>query len=407
MEVDLDAIAHNVKKTRRLLKPATELIAVVKADAYGYGAVEVAKVALANGAGSVAVSSVDEGLELRQAGIRAPILIFTPSLPEQASDVVEHDLVQTVCNLELAQALARAAKTTRREKARPKVHVKIDTGMGRIGIYPEEAVGFIKRLLEMGLEVAGVYTHFAAAHRRNLRYTRAQFERFLMAANQLQAAQLRIPLLHVANSAALLDFPEMHLDAVRPGNLVYGQYPSEPARRRIELREAWKFKTRVIHVKEVPAGTRIGYGATYVTRRPTLVATLPIGYADGFNLEPVHGPVRPGDLPDLLRKGLKKIAESLCLPLDPGSIFIKGVKAELIGKVSMGMATIDVSALKKASGKISIGDEVELIVRQPAINRQIPRLYFKDGLPWRLRHKNIIQQIGGLPVMPIHPAVYI
>ncbi len=397
VEVDLDAIAHNLRMTRRLLSPATTLIAVVKADAYGYGAVEVARVALANGASMLAVSTVDEGLELRQAGILAPILIFTPALPEQAPDVIKYDLVQTVCDLKLAQALAQVARSAGRARKPPKVHAKVDTGMGRIGIRPEETVPFIRRLSEMGLAVEGVYTHFAAAHSHNSRYTRAQFEQFLTVSREIRAAQLRIPMLHAANSAALVDFPETHLDAVRPGNLLYGQYPSASARRRVALKEAWTFKARVIQVKEVPAGTRIGYGATFVTHRPTTVATLPIGYADGFNLEPVHGPIRPGDLPELLRKGLKTVAATLHLPLDPGSIFVKGVKAELVGKVSMGLATIDVTAVKKAKpdAGVSIGDEVELLVRQPVVNRQIPRLYLKDGRPWRIRHKNIIHQIGG------------
>ncbi|MHB8757063.1 MAG: alanine racemase [Bacillota bacterium] len=330
-EVDLGAIAHNVKELIRVKEPRVKFMAVVKANGYGHGAVPVAKAALAAGAEWLGVAILSEALELRRAGLAGPVLAlgFTP--PEQSDAVVANDISQTVYTVEAARALSEAAARAGRPA---RVHLKVDTGMGRLGVTPDEAGLAVTRAIAglPGLILEGVFTHFATADAVDKGYARAQFERFAAFLARLEAAGLRFGLRHAANSAALIDLPETHLDLVRAGIAIYGLYPSDEVERRVDLRPAMSLKVRVAHVKEVPAGTGVSYGRTFVTGHPSVIATLPIGYADGY----------PRSLSSR------------------GVVLVRGRRAPIIGRVCMDQCMADVTGIPG----VTPGDEVVLMGRQ-------------------------------------------
>ncbi|OAT81077.1 alanine racemase [Desulfotomaculum copahuensis] len=325
-EVDLNAVAHNVKQIKRLLKPGTQMMAVVKADAYGHGASSVAQTALLSGADRLAVAILSEALALRESGITAPILILGYTPPEQSCLLVANEITQTVFTVEMARAISRAAQKAGKTA---KVHLKIDTGMSRIGVTPEEAPGFAAAVADLpGLEVEGAFTHMAVADEADKTYTRWQFGRFMQAVQGIAARGINIPLKHVANSPTTLDLPEMHLDMVRPGIIIYGLWPSLEVKHEIDLKPAMQLKARVAYVKEVPAGTSVSYGRTFTTSAPSIIATLPIGYADGWS------------------RLLSSKAE----------VLIHGRRVPLIGRVCMDQCMIDVTGVPD----VRAGDEAVL-----------------------------------------------
>lgn len=279
-EIDLDAIRHNLTEIRRHINPASKLCAVVKANAYGHGAVEVSKVAIECGADFLAVATVEEGLELRHAGFNVPILILG-LIPHDAVDVVvNNDLTQTVADFDLAAKISDAAQ--RLDKV-ARVHLKIETGMGRIGIAPDNAVDLATKISKLpGVELEGMFSHFADADSIDRTFTNHQIEVFKATADKIRRAGVGIKLLHLAESAAILDIPEAHFDMVRSGIITYGLYPSDDVRRTIDLKPAMKLVTRIAYLKRVAAGVSIGYGREFVAKRDSLIATLPIGYADGY-----------------------------------------------------------------------------------------------------------------------------
>ena len=312
-EVDLDAIAHNARGLKERVGEETELMAVVKANAYGHGAVPVARTALENGASRLAVNRTLEGVELRQAGLTAPILILGYSLPGEAEAIVRWDLTPTVTTVE--GALALSAMSDRQGKVTP-IHVKVDTGMGRFGLLPDEVVPFVRRISELpGLKLEGLFTHFAVADSADKTYTRRQFGLYMRVVRQLEEAGFTIPLKHVANSAATLDLPEMHLDMVRCGIALYGLRPSDEVEPAIPLRPAMALKSRVARVRTLPPGSSISYGCTYTTTRPTPVALVPVGYGDGYHR----------------------------LLSNKGSVLIGGKRAPIVGRVCMDQFVVDVT----------------------------------------------------------------
>ncbi|BAF58841.1 alanine racemase [Pelotomaculum thermopropionicum SI] len=331
-EINLRAIAHNIREIRRVTEPGAKVMAVVKANAYGHGAEEVSQTALAGGAEWLGVARVAEGVSLRQAGIEAPVLVLGYTTPEQAADVIRHNLSQTVYTRNAALFLAEAAA---REGKRARVHFKVDTGMGRIGWLA--GPGAVREILELArlpqLEVEGIFTHFAAADAADKRYTLEQFQKFIEMIDELQKNGLEFPLRHAANSAAIMELPGTHLDMVRAGIILYGLYPSDEVdRRRIDLRPAMSLKARVAHVKEVPAGFKVSYGCTYTTGRPGVIATLPLGYADGYSR----------------------------LLSSKGEALIHGRRAPVVGRVCMDQVMVDVSGIPG----VKAGDEAVLIGRQ-------------------------------------------
>ena len=277
-EIDLGAIRHNLTEIRRRVK--SKLCAVVKANAYGHGAVQVAQVAVECGADFLAVATVDEGLELRRAGFVEPILILGLIPLTAAQVVVENNLTQTVADMSLAEKLSAAAVKLNKVA---RVHLKIETGMGRIGADPKVAVDLAKKISALpNVELEGLFSHFADADSPDRTFTRRQIELFASTAEKIRASGVSIKIRHLAESAAILDIPEAHFDMCRAGIITYGLYPSDDVRRTIELRPAMKLVARVAWLKKIPAGTSIGYGREFVAQRDSVIATLPIGYADGY-----------------------------------------------------------------------------------------------------------------------------
>lgn len=315
-EVNLDAIAHNVRAIKNHVGPKVEVIAVVKANAYGHGAVPVARTALESGATWLAVYRLMEGIELRQAGITAPVLILGYTLPSEAEAVVRWNLTPTVN--ERAQAEALAAAASRQGKHLP-VHVKVDTGLGRFGLLPEEVVPFCQVVVALpGLELEGLYTHFAAADETSessRAYTRRQLNVYLAAVKALETQGIRLPLHHAANSAAQLTLPVSHLNAVRLGIALYGLSPFSSGLPPVSLQPAMTLKSRVVRLRRLPAGASIGYGRTFTTQRPTRVALVPVGYGDGYHR----------------------------LLSNRGQVLVHGQRVPILGRVSMDQIVIDVS----------------------------------------------------------------
>lgn len=320
-EIDLNAIRHNLKKIRRHISPASKLCAVVKANAYGHGAVEVSKIAVECGADFLAVATVEEGLELRRAGFVLPILILGLIPTSAAEVVVAENLTQTVADLTGAEKISDAAV---RAGKIAKIHLKIETGMGRIGVAPEDAVALAVKISRLpNVELEGVFSHFADADSSDRTFTNHQLKIFCDVAEKIQAAGVALKIRHIAESAAILDIPAAHLDMVRSGIITYGLYPSDDVRRTIELRPAMKLVTRIAYLKKISAGVSIGYGREFVAARDSLIATLPIGYADGYirAYKNFHAEIRD--------KGLAPIAGRVCM--DQTMLDVTDVKGVELG----------------------------------------------------------------------------
>ncbi|GHO66309.1 hypothetical protein KSC_052010 [Ktedonobacter sp. SOSP1-52] len=333
VEIDLSAIGNNVRKIREIVGPGVQVLISLKADAYGHGALKVARTVLHNGASMLGVATLSEAAALREAGIDAPILIFGYVPYWQMREAVRLGVTITLYSSESAQALARAAQALRQSV---RVHIKVDTGMGRLGIRSEQAEEILALVREAGelegLEVEGIYTHFASADADDKTYAHIQLARFQHILELLERAEICPPVVHAANSAATLSLPEAHFTMVRPGIAIYGLDPSEEVRVPDGFKAALSFKTQIAQVKMVPAGECISYGCTYVTERPTRIAVLPVGYADGFRRAPRNWE----------------------------SVLVHGQEAPLIGRVCMDQCMIDVSAIPQ----VRMGDEVVLIGRQ-------------------------------------------
>jgi alanine racemase len=343
-EIDLKAYAHNISELRRIAHPDARLMAVVKADGYGHGAAEVACEALQNGAEFLGVARINEGIQLRKAGLAAPILIFGYTPPALADRIIEYDLRQTVYSVATAEILASRAQA---KGKKINIHIKVDTGMGRLGLLPDSllAVSAVRdvtadpvREVESvarlpGLRIEGVFTHFATADSTDKSYAQQQLEIFMDFVNRLRLAGIEPPLKHAANSAALIDLPESHLDMVRPGIATYGLYPShEVNKNTVNLKPVMALKSRIIHLKRVPAGFNVSYGITYRTPKPTTIATVPVGYADGFDR----------------------------LLSSRGQMLVRGQRVPVIGRICMDLTMLDVGGLRD----VALEEEVVVFGRQ-------------------------------------------
>ncbi|MDZ7581185.1 MAG: alanine racemase [Deltaproteobacteria bacterium] len=378
-EIDLDAVAANVRELRRITRPAARLLVAVKANAYGHGLVEIACHALQHGADTLGVARLPEALALRDAGIDAPVLIFGYTPPTDVEALVRHDLVQTVYRPEAARAYAeRIGKSG----ARLKVHLKVDTGMGRLGILPDArryvAPGMdisdhaVREVLDIAglteLTLEGIFTHFASSDSADKRFAEEQFGTFMAFLEQLKRSGLEFEVRHAANSGAIIDMPHTHLDMVRAGVALYGLYPSaEVDKSKIDLTPVMTLKARIVHLKQVPAGFPVSYGMTHTTPAPTVIATVPVGYADGFN---------------------RRLSNR-------GHMLVRGQKAPIVGRVCMDLTMIDVGHIPG----VALEDEVVILGRQAgeaitaediadlldtinyeitsAITARVPRLYLK------------------------------
>ena len=324
VEVDLDAVRHNV---RLLRPPNAEVMAIVKADGYGHGAVPVARAAVEGGASRLGVALVEEGLALRDAGVTAPILVLTESPPGSDKEALEAGLTPTVYSDDGLARLAEAAGAHGRPVG---AHLKIDTGMHRVGLWPpEEAPRFARRILDAGLELEGVWTHFADSERDD-EGTRRQLALFRAAVAALEADGIRPTVQHAANSGATIRVPETHLDLVRPGAAVYGLDPGEGLARRAGLRPALAWRSAVSMVKRLAAGERLSYGGCYVLERASTIATVPVGYDDGYPRT-----------------------------ADGAEVLIGGVRRPVAGTITMDQILVDCG-----DAEVAPGDEVVLIGAQ-------------------------------------------
>jgi alanine racemase len=329
VEVDLGSFAANWATLRRLAGPAVKIMQVVKADAYGHGAIEMSNAALANGACCLGVANADEGVQLRVSGITAPIVILSPATDSEIDQIIKYNLTPSVSDLDFARELQKRA---RRAGVQVPLHIEVDTGMGRGGTMQVEACRTIAEIAALpNLTLAGIFTHFAESEILSY-YNDQQWRDFTAILEKLAAAGITVPLRHASNSGAILNYPQFHLDMVRPGLMSYGIYPSAETRAKADLAPVMSFKTRVVLVKEFPEGYSIGYGRTFITRRPTRIATIPVGYGDGFG----------------------------CLLSNQGEALLGGRRVPIAGRISMDMCTLDVSQVPQCA----VGDEVVLLGAQ-------------------------------------------
>jgi alanine racemase len=329
IEVDQSAIAHNVQRIQEIIGPDVALMAVVKANAYGHGAVAAGATAYHNGAAYLGVASVYEAIDLRDAAISAPILVLGYTPPWAVRQAIRYDLTLTVYDLDLARLYDRIA---REMNARLRIHVKVDSGMTRLGLLPDQVMPFFRstRNLE-NLEIEGVFTHFSSSE-SDRAYTLSQLEVFQALLAPLRAAGFQFRYIHAANTAAALHIPETRLNMVRVGIGLYGLAPGPEAPLPDDFRPAMAWKTSIALVKTVPPGTFVGYGNTYRTRAHERIAVIPVGYADGFRRAPQHW----------------------------GAVLVGGQRAPIVGRVSMDMTMINVTNIPG----VRIGDEVVLVGKQ-------------------------------------------
>lgn len=367
-EVDLNNLEHNMKQIKKVSK-GKDIIAVVKADAYGHGAIETAPVLIENGATKLAVAIITEAMELRRTGIEASIMILGYTPLAFARDLINYSIEQTVYSYDYAAVLSKEAQ---RLKKKAKMHIAVDTGMGRIGFLPnEESVEEVLKISKLpNVELEGVFSHFSAADEEDKTYTIEQKDKFNWFLKELNKKGIKINTKHISNSAAIIDLPDLDYDAVRPGIITYGYYPSEEVNKdALELKRVMTLKTNVIHVKQIAEGECISYGRSFKTQRPSIIATLPVGYADGYTR---------------LLNGKAKV-------------IINGKLAPVVGKICMDQCMVDVTDV----GQVNVGDEVILLGEQNnikfdaddiaellgtisyevicMISKRVPRVYIRDG----------------------------
>ncbi len=374
-DINLDAVARNAEEIKKQLQPGVKLAAVIKADGYGHGAVPVAKTVYET-ADWFAVSNIEEALELRAGGIEKPILTLGYTAPLQLPEAIRNRITLTLCDMESAKEISEAASQMG-ETA--EVHIKVDTGMGRIG-FPADG-SFSETVVEAvslpNIKATGIYTHFARADEEDKRATEFQYMKFLAFIDSIEHKGIVGLMRHAENSAAILSLPEYQLDMVRLGISLYGMYPSEEVvPEEITLYPAMEIKSHVAFLKEVPAGTGIGYNATYVTKAPRVIATVPVGYGDGYPR-----------------------ALSNC-----GRVLVHGKSAPIVGRVCMDQMMIDVTDIpevKRGDTVTLMGtDGEELITAEEIgalshsfhyemvcnVGKRIPRVYYKKGEAVGARH---------------------
>jgi alanine racemase len=374
-EVDLDRLAHNMQEIRRLAK-SKDIIAVIKADGYGHGALDIVPTLLENGATKIAVAVVNEAVELRRGGIKQPIMVlgFTP--PSMIDMLIRYDIEQTVYSYELAKEISQLAK---KKNKTAKIHIALDTGMGRIGFLPnEESIEEVYKISKLpNIIIEGLFSHFSSADEEDKAYTNMQLEKYTVFYNKLTEKGVKINTRHIANSAAIIDMPQSHFEAVRPGIILYGYYPSEQVYKdKIDLKPVMSLKTNIVHIKKLPAGEYISYGREFKTSRESVIATLPVGYADGYTR----------------------------LLFNKAKVIVNGNFVPVIGRICMDQCMIDVTDVNN----VCVGDEVILMGEQEdlkftadhiaeligtinyeitcLISKRVPRVYVKGGKVVKIRN---------------------
>lgn len=369
-EINLNAVAYNLKNMKEHLTPETQMIAVMKTDGYGHGAVPIAQMVQEYPyVWGFATATIEEALLLRKEGIQKPILILSFVFPDAYEEVVKYEIRPAVFKLSMARQLSEEAV---RQQKTVRVHIKVDTGMSRIG-FPdtEESAELIREISQLpNLEIEGLFTHFSRADEKDKTFAKKQLERYQSFAARLQEKHVSIPYRHCANSAAIYDLPEANLDLVRAGISIYGMYPSDDVSKlAIPLAPVMSLKSHVVYIKEVEPGTEIGYGGTFVADRRMKIATIPVGYGDGY--------------PRALS--------------GKGRVLIRGCQAPILGRICMDQFMVDVSDIPQ----VREGDAVTLLgsdggyeIRMEElaersggfhyelacdIGKRVPRRFWKDG----------------------------
>lgn len=367
-EIDLNNLEHNMKEIAKLCK-GKEIIAVLKADAYGHGALDVARTLINGGTTKLGVAVITEALELRDSGIDTPIVILGYTPLSFAKELIRNDIEQTVYTYECA---AELSKETQSLNKRVKIHVAVDTGMGRIGFLPtEQGLDEIEALSKLpNVDIEAIFTHFATADEADKSYTLEQIEKFNWFCDTLEKRGVNVGKKHIANSAAIIDMPDVYFDGVRPGILLYGYYPSyEVNREKLDLKRVLTLKANISYVKTLPKGEYISYGRRFHTERESIIATIPIGYADGYSRQ----------------------------MLNKAKVIINGQLAPVVGSICMDQCMVDVTDI----GQVKEGDEVILLGEQNGvkfdaedmaeiigtisyevicmISKRVPRVYIRDG----------------------------
>lgn len=369
-EINLDNFRHNFREAKRLAN-GKKTFGVIKADGYGHGAVELARVLHEEGTDYFAVAVVTEALELRRNGFTEPILIlgFTP--PTFAKELVENDITQAVFTYDLAKALSDEAV---KQNKTAKIHIKLDTGMGRVGYLNEDtAVEEVQRIKQLpNLNVEGIFSHFATADEVNKDFSHKQLEKYARVLGELEKQGIKFEIRHIANSAAIIDLPEAYnlYDGVRPGIMMYGYYPSgEVIKDRLTLKPVMTLKANIVHIKEVSENTPISYGRKFYTKKVSKIATLPMGYADGFT-----------------RLLFEKV-----------NVIVNGKLAPVVGRICMDQCMIDITNC----GEVNVGNEVIVMGNASGIqndaevfanmlgtisyevlcmvSKRVPRVYIENG----------------------------
>lgn len=325
-EINLGNLSYNFAKVKKLLFPHVKVMVCVKADAYGHGLIPVSERLQQEGADYLSVASIDEGIKLRDAGIRLPILVLGMILKKDIQPLLQYGLTQTVCDQGIAASLNDSA---RKINKKVNIHIKVDTGMGRLGVLYQDAVSFVKKIKKLKfINIEGIFTHLSLAD-INREFSLYQINSFNILMKKLKKEQINIPIIHAANSLGVINYKESQFNMVRPGLVIYGLYPQD--RLKILLKPVLSLKTKVVYSKRVPAGYGISYGYTYVTKKETTVVNLPIGYGDGY----------PRNLSNL------------------APVLIKGRRFKISGRICMDQVMVDVGGLA-----LKLGEEVVLIGAQ-------------------------------------------
>ncbi|BAQ15020.1 putative alanine racemase [Clostridium botulinum] len=367
-EIDLDNLQHNLKQIKKICGNK-EIIGVIKANAYGHGAMEIAPTLLENGVSRLAVAVLSEAMELRMSGVKEPIMILGYTPWALGDMLLDNDIEQSVYSYNDALELSKIAVLKRKIL---KIHIVVDTGMGRIGFLPtKESVEDVYKISKLpNIEIEGIFSHFSSADESDKDYTLYQMNKYNAFINELEEKNIQVPIKHIANSAAIIDLENTHLDAVRAGIIMYGYYPSNYVlRNNINLKPVMSLKTSIVHIKKVSSGEYISYGRTFKTKRESIIATLPIGYADGYNR----------------------------LLSNKGKVIVNGKLAPVIGRVCMDQCMIDVTFIEN----LKVGDVVTIMGEENGVsytaediasqigtisyevicnvNKRVPRVYKKDG----------------------------
>jgi len=326
--IDLNALRHNFQIVRKRVRSNVKVMGVVKANAYGHGALEVARVLVSAGCEFLGVAFPEEGIALRKGGITAPILVLTGALPDQIPDILENDLLPTVTTSGVASLIDRAAAQSGRPPV--KVHIKVDSGMTRQGQRVEEAFPFVSDVCRMKhLSVEGIYSHFANSDDTSSTFPKEQLDRYLNFLRTLERGGIEIPHRHIANSGGIINMPDSHCTLVRPGIMLYGYAPARSNEESESLKPVLSLTSAVMFLKQVPAGTSISYGRTYFTKTMSTIATIPIGYADGYS------------------RNLSNRAH----------VLLRGKRCPVVGTICMDQLMVDTGE----EADVKVGDEVTLI----------------------------------------------